>query len=209
MHSQGGQGGAAPYPVTLPAAVAFQQQSTHMEVMGPGLLILLLWPQLPVLHSHAAHRQGHGEMGPQKLCVPPICNPMAMATRAGSSSVCHSPGVPGCSSLRARVWCSPCRGHTALLRVKRADDSAKEHHPPHPFWGALGLSVQGNLPAAPGSAPLLAQGPLLLQPPGQELWCRRLLARNSRIGPAGYLGGEEKSDASLPAERSSLPSSSR
>lgn len=32
----GGQGGTAPYPATLPAALALQQQSINMEVMGPG-----------------------------------------------------------------------------------------------------------------------------------------------------------------------------
>lgn len=134
----GGQGGTAPYPATLPAALALQQQSINMEVMGPGLLILLLWPQLSAPHPHAAHgtgRESHRKMGFQKLYAPPLCNPMAMAARARSDGGCQGPAVPGCSSLQARVWHGPCHGHEGLLRVKRADDSAKEHHPPHLFWG--------------------------------------------------------------------------
>lgn len=56
----------------------------------------------------------------------------------GQPGVCQGPAVPGRSSLWAGVRGSPCRGHAALLRVKSGDDSAKEHHPPHPFWGHRG-----------------------------------------------------------------------
>lgn len=152
--SLGGQGGAAPYPACSTGTPA----TAHTRAGGRGLgssssssssghSFLSCTPMLPTalvgsitekwvpkscVHPYSV-TQWPQQPGPgQPVCV------RAQQSLAASSCAWLPAAVPGCLSLRARVWRGPRRGHAALLRVKRADDSAKEHQPPHLFWGHQG-----------------------------------------------------------------------
>ena len=97
---------------------------------------------------------------------------------------------------------APCRGRTSLLGVRSRDDSAKEHHPPHPFWGHRGCPCSGHLPATRALAqpspahtlPCLPLSQVVSGAPATGTEEGLMLAgswrgKAGRIRPAGYLGG--------------------